>query len=207
MRKRIAGLLAVGVTALSTVVAMAAPASAVPPWTISPGGSADGAAGTTNLVVHDPMFGDILLSCVSSTVDVDLEMGVSQDNQLATIPEEPGIQFNDCLLAGFIAFEVDQVGIWTLNGASYDATTGTTTGTIDNIKANISGPGCEATVEGSVGATYVNSTDKLTVTNAPTLTITFVAPSPNNCSGLIHTTATAQFDGAYTVTPAQDITG
>src|SRR5262249_3718582 len=150
--------------------------------------------------------GDITLTCDSSTVHVELESGVSADNQLATIPETPGIQFFNCLLAGFIQFEVTQVGTWTLNGVDYNASTGVTNGTIDGITANISGPGCEATVTGFVRGTYTNSTDVLAVTPDPTLTVTSVDPV-NNCSDLIHTGATAQFDGAYVVTPGQDVTG
>jgi hypothetical protein len=206
MRKRIAGMLAVGVTTLSTVVAVAAPASAAPPWTITPGGHTDGTAGTTNLTVEDPQSGEIQMTCDSSTVGVDLESGVSDDNQLATIPESPGIQFNNCLLAGFIEFSVQQVGVWTLNGSSYDAATGVTTGTIDGIVANISGPGCAATVEGSVNGTFDNAADVLTVNPDQTLNVTTVDPV-DNCLDLIHVGATAAFDGAYAVSPGQEITG
>ncbi|WP_331981348.1 hypothetical protein [Actinophytocola sp.] len=204
MHKRIAGMLAVGITALSAVVAAATPAAAAPPWTISPGGPTNGTAGVTNLVVHDPVNGDITLTCDTSTVAVDLESGTSADNQLATIPETPGIQFNGCLLAGFIQFEVTQVGTWTLNGATFDS--GVTNGSIDNITADIAGPGCDATVSGSVGAQYSNSAATLSVVPEPTLTVTRV-DELNNCSDLIHENATAQFDGSYTVSPAQTITG
>ncbi len=206
MRKRIAGMLAVGITTLSVVVAAASPAAAAPPWTITPGGAADGAAGTTNLTVEDPQSGEIQMTCDSSSVGVELESGVSEDNQLATIPESPGIQFNNCLLAGFIQFTVQQVGVWTINGSSYDVGTGVTTGTIDNIVADISGPGCAATVEGSVNGTFTNGTDVLAVIPDQTLTVTSVDPA-NDCLGLIHEGATAAFDGAYTVTPGQEITG
>jgi hypothetical protein len=202
MRKRIAGMLAVGVSALSTVVAMATPASAAA-WTVTPGGHADGTAGQTNLTVQDPQSGEIQMTCSSSTVGVELEV---VGNQLATIPESPGIQFNNCLLAGFIEFSVQQVGVWTLNGTSYDAGTGVTIGTIDNIVANISGPGCAATVEGSVNGTYTNSSDVLAVNPEQTLTVTSVDPI-DNCLDLIHQDATAAFDGNYAVSPGQDITG
>jgi hypothetical protein len=202
MRRRIAGMLAVGVAVLSTVVAVATPASAAA-WSITPGGHADGTAGQTNLTVNDPQSGEIQMTCSSSTVGV--ELAVSGD-QLATIPESPGIQFNNCLLAGFIEFSVQQVGVWTINGSSFDAATGVTTGTIDNINANISGPGCAATVAGSVNGTYTNSTDVLSVAPDQTLTITSVDPV-DNCLDLIHVGATAAFDGDYTVVPGQDITG
>lgn len=202
MRRRIAGMLAVGAAVLSTVVAVATPASAAA-WTITPGGHADGTAGQTNLTVNDPQSGEIQMTCSSSTVGVELAVA---GDQLATIPESPGIQFNNCLLAGFIEFSVQQAGVWTINGSSFDAATGVTTGTIDNITANISGPGCVAVVEGSVNGTFTNGTDVLSVAPDQTLTITSVDPV-DNCLDLIHEGATAAFDGDYTVVPGQDITG
>lgn len=202
MRRRIAGMLAVSAAVLSTVVALATPASAAA-WSITPGGHADGTAGQTNLTVQDPQSGEIQMTCSSSTVGVELAVA---GDQLATIPESPGIQFNNCLLAGFIEFSVQQVGVWTINGSSFDAGTGVTTGTIDNIVADISGPGCVATVEGSVNGTYTNSTDVLAVNPDQTLTVTSVDPV-DNCLDLIHEGATAAFDGDYSVVPGQDITG
>jgi hypothetical protein len=202
MRKRIAGMVGVGVASLSAVVALSSPASAAA-WSVTPGGHADGTAGQTNLTVQDPQSGEIQMTCSSSTVGVELAVA---GDQLATIPESPGIQFNNCLLAGFIEFSVQQVGVWTINGASYDAATGVTTGTIDNITAAISGPGCAATVEGSVNGTFTNSTDVLAVNPDQTLTVTNVDPV-DNCLDLIHTGATAAFDGNYAVSPGQDITG
>jgi hypothetical protein len=202
MRRRIAGMLAVGAAVLSTVVAFSTPASAAA-WSVTPGGHADGTAGQTNLTVQDPQSGEIQMTCSSSTVGVELAV---VGDQLATIPESPGIQFNNCLLGGFIEFSVQQVGVWTINGSSFDAGTGVTTGTIDNILANISGPGCVATVEGSVNGTYTNSTDVLAVNPDQTLTVTSVDPV-DNCLDLIHEGATAAFDGDYSVVPGQDITG
>jgi hypothetical protein len=195
-------MLAVGAAVLSAIVVVSTPASAAA-WTITPGGHADGTAGQTNLTVNDPQSGEIQMTCSSSTVGVELAVA---GDQLATIPEAPGIQFNNCLLAGFIEFSVQQVGVWTINGSSFDAATGVTTGTIDNINANISGPGCVATVAGSVNGTYTNSTDVLSVAPDQTLTITSVDPV-DNCLDLIHEGATAAFDGDYTVVPGQDITG
>jgi hypothetical protein len=195
-------MLAVGAAVLSTVFAVATPASAAA-WSITPGGHADGTAGQTNLTVNDPQSGEIQMTCSSSTVGVELAVA---GDQLATIPEAPGIQFNNCLLAGFIEFSVQQVGVWTINGSSFDSATGVTTGTIDNINANISGPGCVATVAGSVNGTYTNSTDVLSVAPDQTLTVTSVDPV-DNCLDLIHEGATAAFDGDYTVAPGQDITG
>lgn len=207
MRKRIAGMLTVAVTALSAVVAAATPAAAAPPWTLDPGGPTDGHADETSLVVQDPVNGPINLSCESSDVTVDLDEGSSPDNELGTIAEDPGIQFNNCLLAGFIPFEVEQVGDWHLIGDTYDATNGITHGRIVDIVAIISGPGCNATVSGTVDGEYSNSAATLTVLPNLTLTVIDVAPAPDNCSGLIHEGATAGFSGDYAVDPVQTITG
>lgn len=205
MRKRIAGMLAVGVTVLSAVVAATTPAAATPaPWTITPGGASSGTAGVTNLVVHDPTSGDVTLTCATSTAGVNLDAGSSADDQLGTIPETGGIEFNDCKLSGLIPFTVTQVGDWTFNGVSYNA--GVTTGTIDNIETTILAAGCDATVAGSVGATYDNSTATLAVIGNPTLSVTRV-DATNNCNGAIHAGDSAEFDGSYTINPAQTITG
>ncbi|OLF13616.1 hypothetical protein [Actinophytocola xanthii] len=206
MRGRLTALLAVGASALTAVVVAATPASAAAPWTITPGGPANGVAGTTNLTVQDADGNTLEMSCASSTAGVVLESGEVPGPLLATIPEEGGIEFQDCLLAGLITFEVDQVGDWTINGVSYDAATGVTTGTIDGVEANVSGPGCSATVAGSVNGTYTNDTDVLRVLPDFTLTVTFV-DATDDCLGLLHEGDQASFDGAYEVTPDQTITG
>ncbi|HEY0454164.1 hypothetical protein [Actinophytocola sp.] len=205
MHKRVAGLLAAGVMALSAVAA-AVPASAAPaPWTITPGGPANGTAGTTILTVRDSSGSDLQMSCASSTAGVVLERGTVPGPKLATIPETGGIAFQNCILAGLITFDVTQVGDWTINGVSYDGTN-VTNGTIDGINALVIGPGCNATVAGSVKGTYTNSTDVLATVPDFTLSVTRV-DAVDDCLGLLHVGDTAAFNGAYSVTPDQTITG
>jgi hypothetical protein len=206
MRRRLAALLTVGASVLGTIFVAITPASAAAPWNISPGGPAEGVAGTTNLTVRDVDGNTIEMSCASSTAGVNLESGEVPGPLLATIPETGGIEFIDCLLGGLITFEVDQVGDWHINGVSYDPATGVTTGTIDDITANVFGPGCSATVAGSVNGTYTNSTDVLAVVPDFTLDVTFV-DEVDDCLGLLHVGDEAAFDGAYAVTPDQTITG
>lgn len=204
MRRRLAGMLAALAAALTAVVVVSAPASAAAPWTITPGGPATGEAGETSLTVRDANGGTIDMSCASSSAAVDLESGEVPGPLLATIPEG-GMQFTDCLLAGFITFDVEQVGDWHINGASYDGSD-VTTGTIDDVEANVFGPGCSATVAGSVNGTYTNSTDVLAVAPDYTLTVTFVDEA-ENCLGLLNVGDEASFSGDYAVTPDQTITG
>jgi hypothetical protein len=204
MRRRLAGMLAVAATALTAAVVVSTPASAAAPWNITPGGPADGVAGETNLTVRDANGGTIDMSCASSSAGVNLESGEVPGPLLATIPEGEMV-FTDCLLAGFITFDVEQVGDWHINGVSYDGSD-VTTGTIDDVEANVFGPGCTATVAGSVNDTYTNSTDVLAVAPDFTLTVTFVDPV-DNCLGLLNEGDAAAFSGDYQVSPDQTITG
>lgn len=201
MRARLFGALATG-AALIVTAAVAGNAAAVPAtWTVTPGGAFSGTAGETLLEVQES---GIQLSCASSTVDGTAASGTGLDNPLATIPQDPGIQFNDCSGPFGLTFEVDQVGDWVLNGASYDGSD-VTTGTIDNITADIVGPGCNATASGSVNATFTNSTDVLSVKPDFTLVVSFVDPS-NNCLGLINEGEHANFSGDYQITPGLTVT-
>lgn len=200
MRARLIGALAAG-AALVTTAVLAGPASAAPAtWTVTPGGAFTGAAGETILTTES----GIELFCVSSTAAGTAASGTGLSNPLATIPDGPGVQFNDCQGPFGLTFTVDHVGTWYLNGASYDGSN-VTTGTLDNITANISGPACEATVTGSVNATFTNSTDVLSVAPDLTLTISFVDPN-NDCLGLITQGETASFDGDYVITPGLTVT-
>ena len=202
MRGRFIGVLATGAALLTSAVVVAGPAAALPDtWTVTPGGAVHGVAGETLLEVQES---GIQLSCTSSTVDATAQSGSGLSNPLVTIPETPGIVFNDCSGPFGLTFTVTQVGDWSLNAASYDGSD-VTTGTIDGITAGIVGPGCEATVTGSVDVTYTNSTAALAVLPNFTLEVTFVDPS-NNCLGLINEGEHANFAGTYTIDPGLTVT-
>ncbi|HEX2132236.1 MAG TPA: hypothetical protein VHH15_11805 [Actinophytocola sp.] len=202
MRRSVMGSLVAGL-ALAASVTVAGTASAQQAtWTVTPGGTFDGVAGETILTIQET---GIQLFCSSSTAGGTAKSGTGQTNPLATIPETGGIAFNDCQGPFGLTFEVEQVGDWTLNGSSYDAATGVTTGTIDGITADIVGPSCNATVTGSVNASYTNGSATLAVSPDFTLEITYVDPN-NSCLGLIGEGQHASFDGAYAITPALTVT-
>lgn len=199
MRARFIGTLAAG-AALVTTAVLAGPATAQPAtWSVSPGGDFTGTAGETILTTES----GIELFCVSSTAAGTAQGGTGLSNPLAQLPEG-GVQFNDCQGPFGLTFTVAHVGTWDLNGVSYDGSD-VTTGTLDNITANISGPACEATVTGSVNATYTNSTGDLSVSPEQTLTISFVDPN-NDCLGLISQGEAAGFSGVYDISPALTVT-
>jgi hypothetical protein len=199
MRGRLIGALAAGAALIASVV-MSAPATAVPAtWTVTPGGAFTGTASTTVLKIQES---GVQLTCRSAGARGTAKSGSGLSNPLATLPAG-GVTFNTCSGPFGLTFTVTHVGTWNLNGSTYSA--GVTTGTLTNINANINGPGCQASVTGTVAATYTNSTHVLAVVPNFTLLINFVSAS-NNCLGLIVQGQHASFNGAFTINPAQTIT-
>jgi hypothetical protein len=199
-------LLSVGLSAVATgafVVAVAAPASAAPPWTITPGGNVVGTAGTTTLT---DTTRNVTLRCTSSRVTGTLDVGSSADNILGRIT---GATWTSCTLAGIFTFNVTAQGLpWNLNGNPSTSTASVIQGTITGVRATLSGPACSAVVAGSsattggtVNGTFTNATDVLAV-NGGNLRIWNVV----GCGGLMSSGDSANFQGNYTVTPGQTIT-
>lgn len=199
MRARLFGALVAG-AALASAAVLTGTANAAPAtWSVSPGGDFTGAAGETILTTES----GVELFCESSDAAGSAQGGTGLENPLASLPEG-GVTFNDCQGPFGLTFEVAHVGTWHLNGVSYDGSD-VTTGTLDDITAQISGPACEATVTGSVNATYTNSTATLTVLPEQTLTISTVDPN-NDCLGLISQGEHAGFSGDYAISPALTVT-
>lgn len=200
MRARFIGVLASGAALVASAV-IAGPAAAQPAtWTVTPGGAFTGTAGETILTTES----GVELFCTSSTAAGTAQSGTGLSNPLAEIPQDPGVDFVDCQGPFGLTFDVAHVGTWFLNGASYDGSD-VTTGTLDSITANITGPGCEATVTGSVNVTFTNSTDELEVLPDQTLEISSVDPA-NDCLGLISEGENAGFSGVYSITPGLTVT-
>jgi hypothetical protein len=100
---------------------------------------------------------------------------------------------------------------WPLSAQSYDASTGTTTGTITDIHITIAGPGCVAVVDGTSAAKddgqinfrYLNKTRELTF---PGSGGNLHCYQVNGCAGLVASGDQANLHATYTVSPAQEIT-
>jgi hypothetical protein len=200
MRGRFIGALAAGAALVASVMISGTASAAT--WTVTPGGNFTGSAGTTLLEIQES---GIQLSCVSATAAGTAKSGTGLTNPLAQLPATPGVKFNNCQGPFGLTFDVIHVGTWNLNAATYNATTGVTTGTLDNITANIVGPGCNATVTGLVNVTYTNGTHVLSVQPQFTLLVAFVDPA-NNCLGLINQNEHANFVGDFTITPGLTVT-
>jgi hypothetical protein len=193
--KRLASLLVAGAAA-AAVALTAVPAHAAGTWTVtgSPGGTLSGAAGVTTLT-----DGTVVLKCVSSTATGTIVNGVYATG--TNIAQITGITFTTCTGPLGLKFTVTQSGVWALNAVNYAA--GVTQGTITNVTAGLSGPGCTATVTGSVAGSYTNSTATLFVDPSlnTALGTQLTISGVSGCFNLIHNGDHPTFNGSYVLTP------
>jgi hypothetical protein len=204
--KRTYGILFAGVATAAVIGMSAAPAFAATTWSVSPGGAITGKSGTTTL--KDTTTGNSL-TCKSSSTSATLKKGSGLSG--TAIGSITKVTFSTCTGPLDLTFTVTTKDLpWKLNAVSYDSSTGVTTGTITGIDATLSGPSCSADVDGtgagkhngSVKATYTNSTGKLKVlTTGGNLHVYDVS----GCAGLINSGNATTFSATYTVTPKQTI--
>jgi hypothetical protein len=163
---------------MAVVVLGGGVASAVPftpgTWTVSPGGTFRGTAGTTILAINN----GTQLTCRSSTVNAGtlVTSATGSPATLGTLPQG-SVRFANCSGPFGLTFNVTHIGTWGLKGVTYDPATGVTRGVIDNI-----------------------SSRQLAVLGGFTLTVTAVSPTAS-CLNLIHVGDTASFTGTYTADP------
>lgn len=199
MRRQLLGLLTVGLMTAATAVLTAAPASAAT-WTVNPAGNFTGTAGTT--VLTNTRNG-ATVSCTSASAAGNIPVaGPGQPGP--AIARITGSAWNSCSGLFGISFTVTHVGTWLLNAVSYNSATGTTTGTISNASARLSGGSCTASVAGTVPATYTNSTGVLQV--QPTGTALRITSASFGCLGALSTGDIVTFRGSYTVAPRVTLT-
>lgn len=207
MHKRIAAILATGGAAALTIGLTAAPAFAAT-WTVKPGGSITGSAGTTKL--KDTTTGNTL-SCTSSKTTAKLKSGSGLAG--SGIGKVTGISFTGCTGPLGLTFTVTPGHLpWHLNAVSYNATSHVTTGTITGIHATLTGPSCSAVVDGATSGTADNGKVKVKYANGTH--ILKVLPkggtlhiwNVSGCAGLIGSGDGSSFTGSYTISPAQTIT-
>lgn len=204
MRRRVTSIVATSAAAALALGLGAMSASAQQQeWVIDPGGDYTAASGTT--VLTNTANG-VELNCTSSDASGTLASNAS--GTPAQIGGIASIGFDNCSGPIGLSFQVVPQNLpWSINGESYS--NGVTTGYIGGVVANLTGLGCDATVEGEAPGTYDNATD--TLAPAPIagsgheLVVTSVDPGAN-CFGLINQGDVVTFEAAYTVSPGQDVT-
>jgi hypothetical protein len=177
--------------------------SAVAGWTVSPGGSFTGRAGTTELA--DTTTGQAAIICASSSLRGTFKSGSGL----------PGAGIGSITTASFRrgCFTLTAGRLpWKVNAKSYEPATGTTIGTITGVHLRFTDPTfCDFTADGTsatagngtVRFRYANGTGRLRVLRAGgNLHIYRV----QGCSGVFHNGDTATLSGACMITPVQAIT-
>ncbi|WP_019815821.1 hypothetical protein [Saccharomonospora saliphila] len=203
MRRRITSIVATGAAAALALGLSAMSASAQQQeWVIDPGGDYTAVSGTT--VLTNTANG-VTLNCSGSDASGTLQSSAS--GTPAQIGGIAGIGFENCSGPLGLTFEVTPQNLpWSINGESYSD--GVTTGYIGGVVANLAGSGCDATVEGAAPGTFDNASNTLAPQpidgSAHELVVTFVDPGAN-CFGLINEGDVVTFEGAYEVTPGQDV--
>jgi hypothetical protein len=198
MRTRLTTVLLAGAAAAAALTLSVTPALAATTYSVSPGGSYSGKAGTTTFT--DTPTGSVL-TCTSGTAKGTLKSGSGlSGTDIGTITST---SFSSCTGPLGLTFTVKQSGTWDLNITSSSG--GTSAGYISGIDASLSGPLCSATVTGSADAKYVNSTGVLTLKPVSGSGHTLKVSDVSGCLGLINSGDTSTFNGAYTISPKQTI--
>jgi hypothetical protein len=206
MRKGLFSVLSSGVIVLALAFSTsAAMATTTTTWTISPGGTVTGTAGTT-LVTDTTTSAQVM--CTSSSVGATLKSGTGQKNPIGQIT---AVAYNSCTFSGQgfnITSFASASSPWLLRGGTYSS--GVTHGRITNIQGTFSGPfgcsgtfaGTSATTLGYVKVTYHNSTGVLTTGGGDMHAWNVTG----NCFGHINTGDALKIVGHYAISPAQTIT-
>lgn len=213
MRKRLASLLIAG-SATAAAVMLAAPAAFASggTWSISPANT-NFTGTSSNTVLEDttsPLQPQI--SCTSSDASGTTGAGTvtTTPAQLATV----SATFSNCsdVLGGSWSATLTSAN---LLGDTYDSSTGTTTGEIDNVMASVSGSvfgsPCSFDVTGNIpdgDVAYTNSTGPLAVSDTTPQGLTLTHVTGSGCSLVgISEGDTSFFTASYTLTsPAGGIT-
>lgn len=179
----------------------AVPAYAGPPFTVSgsPGAVTAESDNTFLQLVRNGTVVDTL-RCDISTVDATIR-NATYNTAPADVGDIIDSTWDGCRDDNFgLTFGVDQVGTWNLNVVA-DGPPGDVVGSVSDVVANISGPGCTATFVGTAPGFYTNATHTLTLDpDVPGVTNTLHV-STASCLGIIQPGDVARFNGEYLVDP------
>ena len=206
MRTRIGKVLVTGAAVSAAVTFSATSAfaatTATTTFSVSPGGSYTAAAGKTILTDNTTKAA---LTCASASAKGVLKKGTHlAGKDIGTITSTG---FNKCTGPLNLHFTVKQSGTWDLTITKFStANGGVATGFISNVKASLSGTGCQASVAGATDATYSNKTGELSVKPVAKSGHVLTVSGVKGCAGLIKNGNTTSFVGSYTVKPKQKIT-
>jgi hypothetical protein len=194
-RKMIAILGTAATTA--TLLGLGSTAAMATTYTVSPAGAVT-ATQSGNSTLKDVSTGNTL-TCTAGSGKATLSAS-SNGSPIGTIS---ALTYSGCTGPLSLSFTVTANSLpYDLNVTAYNSGTGVSTGTITGINAALSGPGCSATVKGTVDASYSNSTGNLTVSpDGSALTVTAAS-----CLGIVATGNVVNYNAVYSISPKQKIT-
>ncbi|WP_441248894.1 hypothetical protein [Kitasatospora sp. McL0602] len=180
-------------------------ATAAGTWTATPGGA--WTAKATSPKLTDTRTGT-QLSCSSSSAAGTLGSGSGLSG--TGISSITSVGWTGCTGPLGITFSVTAQGLpWALNAATYNSTTGVTSGTITGVKAHISGAGCTADFGGptsgstaTLNGTYTNSSHTLSLSGGDLHAYNV----SGSCLGLLNNGDASNYVANYVLNGAQTIT-
>ncbi|MFD0317841.1 hypothetical protein [Streptomyces flavalbus] len=189
--QRIAVVAGAGAAAFGMAVA---PSSAVAStvWTVTPSPASFTAPNSGNIV----MTAGIPMTCTTSTASGTMQSATGNPATVATISAiNFGTAAQPCTS---VLGNVTTVATlpWTIKAVDYNASTGVTTGYVDNISAKVTAGTCSFTVTGKASGTYTNSTGILAVSS---VSGELSVSAPSGCGTVVTTATKPIFKGNYAV--------
>ena len=196
MYKKMIAILGSAATA-AALLSLGSNAAMATTFTVSPAGAVT-ATQSGNSTLKDNTTNNTL-TCTGGGAKATLSAS-SNGSPIGTIGT---LTYSGCTGPLNLSFKVTANSLpYNLNVTSFNSGTGVSTGTITGINAALSGPGCTATVKGTVDASYSNSTGNLTVSpDGSALTVTAAS-----CFGIIATGNVVNYNAVYSISPKQTIT-
>jgi hypothetical protein len=202
VHERLTAALAGGAALLGLTAPAAATTAST--WTITPGGDITGRSGI--IALKDTSSGTAL-QCRSSTIGATLKSGHHQANPIGQVTS---VTFAPCDGPDGLDFTVSATASparrWPVTADTHRRRV--TRGTIGNIKLDITGTGCRATVggttagsPGTAGFRFINVEDALEIGGG-----TLHAGDVSGCPGLFVGGDAFTWTGGYKVVPPQTVT-
>jgi hypothetical protein len=168
-------------------------------WTVTGGGAITAASGT--VVVADSAT-SFHFSCASSAATGSAPDGTGLTG--TTVARLGSASWTGCTGVLGIAYTITPSGLpWDFDAVSYDAATGTTTGTLSGVRASLDGTWCTTGLAGPDGApatlaaSYADATHTLSVSGGD-----LHADDSPDCLGLINNGDALTLTASYVVTPS-----
>lgn len=202
MARRLTSALAL--SAGAATLALAVPAMAAGPYTVSVGGSTTGtpafSATASNITFTTP---SVDMSCTGATASGTVKAGANATG--AGIASITAAGFSGCVGPLGLPLTVQATTPWTLNatGTATAGSSDTVQGTITGVSAYVFQTGspasCNFKVTGSVDGSFQEAGQKLNVT-PPTAGAVLTISAVTGCYGLISNGDTAEYTASYAIT-------